>query len=58
MPLSDFLASERENSGLNVTCACRVFLIEPTVNHAFEIQGRLDNLEIQLADLISQRSHE
>lgn len=33
------LNSERENSGLNVTSACRVFLLEPTVNPTFELQG-------------------
>lgn len=31
--------SERDNSGLNVTAAKRVFLLEPVVNHAFEVQG-------------------
>ncbi|EJD53059.1 hypothetical protein AURDEDRAFT_180640 [Auricularia subglabra TFB-10046 SS5] len=33
------LHGERENAGLNVTCAQRVFLVEPVVNHAFEVQG-------------------
>jgi len=33
------VASERENAGLNVTCAQRVFLVEPVVNHSFEVQG-------------------
>jgi len=32
--------SERENAGLNVTCASRVFLLESVVHHAFEVQGR------------------
>src|SRR5271154_7374306 len=32
-------ASERENAGLNVTCASRVFLVESVVHHGFEIQG-------------------
>ncbi len=31
--------SERENAGLNVTCASRVFMVESVVQHAFEIQG-------------------
>ena len=31
--------SERENAGLNVTCASRVFLVESVVHHAFELQG-------------------
>ena len=31
--------SERENAGLNVTCASRVFLLESVVHHGFEIQG-------------------
>lgn len=31
---------ERENAGLNVTCASRVFLVESVVHHAFEIQGK------------------
>ncbi|KAH9916397.1 SNF2 family N-terminal domain-containing protein [Epithele typhae] len=33
-----FYASERENAGLNVTCASRVFLVESVVHHAFEVQ--------------------
>ncbi len=33
------LLSERENAGLNVTCASRVFLLESVVHHGFEIQG-------------------
>ena len=31
--------SERENAGLNLTEAKRVFCLEPVVNHAFETQG-------------------
>lgn len=31
--------SERENAGLNVTCASRVFLLESVVHHSFELQG-------------------
>lgn len=40
------LYSERENAGLNVTCARRVFLVEPVVNHAFEVQAisRIDRM--------------
>jgi len=40
------LHGERENAGLNVTCANRVFLLEPVVNHAFEVQaiGRVDRM--------------
>lgn len=30
---------ERENAGLNLTCASRVFLLESVVQHSFEIQG-------------------
>ena len=33
--------SERENAGLNVTCASRVFLVESVVHHAFEVQGNV-----------------
>ena len=33
------LHGERENAGLNIVCASRVFLLESVVNHAFEIQG-------------------
>ena len=33
------LHGERENAGLSITSACRVFLLEPTVNHNFELQG-------------------
>jgi E3 ubiquitin-protein ligase SHPRH len=38
--------SERENAGLNVTCASRVFLLESVVNHAFELQAiaRVDRM--------------
>lgn len=32
---------ERENAGLNITCASRVFLLESVVHHGFEIQGQL-----------------
>ncbi|KAH7107566.1 SNF2 family N-terminal domain-containing protein [Auriculariales sp. MPI-PUGE-AT-0066] len=40
------LHGERENAGLNVTCANRVFLVEPVVNHAFEVQAisRIDRM--------------
>ncbi|KZV84430.1 hypothetical protein EXIGLDRAFT_776552 [Exidia glandulosa HHB12029] len=40
------LHGERENAGLNVTCAQRVFLVEPVVNHAFEVQAisRIDRM--------------
>lgn len=34
------LFRERDNAGLNVTCASRVFLVESVVNHGFEVQGR------------------
>jgi E3 ubiquitin-protein ligase SHPRH len=30
---------ERQNAGLNVTCASRVFLVESVVHHSFEVQG-------------------
>lgn len=33
------ISRERENAGLNVTCASRVFLVESVVNHTFEVQG-------------------
>ncbi|TFK50586.1 hypothetical protein OE88DRAFT_1631458 [Heliocybe sulcata] len=33
------LHGERENAGLNVTCASRVFMLESVVHHAFELQG-------------------
>lgn len=38
--------SERENAGLNITCASRVFLLESVVHHNFEIQAiaRIDRL--------------
>ncbi|KAF4586100.1 hypothetical protein EYR38_010373 [Pleurotus pulmonarius] len=32
------LHGERENAGLNITCASRVFLLESVVHHGFEIQ--------------------
>ncbi|KAF8060148.1 SNF2 family N-terminal domain-containing protein [Lyophyllum atratum] len=35
------LHGERENAGLNITCASRVFLLESVVHHGFEIQGGL-----------------
>ncbi|KAF9064876.1 SNF2 family N-terminal domain-containing protein [Rhodocollybia butyracea] len=40
------LHGERENAGLNVTCASRVFLLESVVHHGFEIQAiaRIDRL--------------
>ncbi|KAF9566044.1 hypothetical protein CPC08DRAFT_682833 [Agrocybe pediades] len=40
------LHGERENAGLNVTCASRVFLLESVVQHSFEIQAiaRIDRL--------------
>lgn len=34
------LYRDRENAGLNITCASRVFLVESVVHHGFEIQGR------------------
>ena len=37
------LHGERENAGLNVTCASRVFLVESVVHHAFEVQGAFAN---------------
>lgn len=38
--------SERENAGLNITCASRVFLLESVVHHGFEVQAiaRIDRL--------------
>ena len=38
--------SEKENAGLNVTCASRVILVESVVNHAFELQAiaRIDRM--------------
>lgn len=40
------LNSERENAGLNLTCASRVFLLESVVHHGFELQAiaRIDRL--------------
>lgn len=40
------LHGERENAGLNVTCASRVFLMESVVHHGFEIQAiaRIDRM--------------
>lgn len=40
------LHGERENAGLNVTCASRVFLLESVVHHSFEIQAiaRIDRM--------------
>ncbi|KDQ50603.1 hypothetical protein JAAARDRAFT_580714 [Jaapia argillacea MUCL 33604] len=40
------LHGERENAGLNVTCASRVFMLESVVQHAFEIQAiaRIDRM--------------
>lgn len=35
---------ERQNAGLNVTCASRVFLLESVVHHSFEIQGWLSEM--------------
>ncbi|KAG9088075.1 Multiple RNA-binding domain-containing protein 1, partial [Ceratobasidium sp. 370] len=54
-PLQDFrdqgiqvllLHGERENSGMNITCASNVFLVEPVVSHTFELQAiaRVDRL--------------
>lgn len=37
------LCSERENAGLNITCASRVFLLESVVHHGFEVQGNLSS---------------
>ncbi|KAF8579584.1 hypothetical protein K439DRAFT_1524083 [Ramaria rubella] len=38
---------ERENAGLSLTYAKRVWLIEPTVNHSFEVQAisRVDRMD-------------
>ncbi|KAF9235023.1 hypothetical protein BU15DRAFT_32285, partial [Melanogaster broomeanus] len=38
--------SERDNAGLNVICASRVFLVESVVNHGFEMQviARVDQM--------------
>ncbi|KAJ8596441.1 hypothetical protein M405DRAFT_856497 [Rhizopogon salebrosus TDB-379] len=40
------LHGERDNAGLNVTCASRMFLIESVVNHGFEVQAiaRIDRM--------------
>ncbi|KAI0697783.1 SNF2 family N-terminal domain-containing protein [Cytidiella melzeri] len=40
------LHGERENAGLNITCASRVFLVESVVHHAFEVQAiaRIDRM--------------
>ncbi|QRW00441.1 RNA recognition motif protein [Ceratobasidium sp. AG-Ba] len=40
------LHGERENSGMNITCASQVFLVEPVVSHMFELQAiaRVDRL--------------
>lgn len=40
------LHGEKDVSGLNVTCACRCMIVEPTVNHSFEIQAiaRIDRM--------------
>ncbi|PPQ99586.1 hypothetical protein CVT24_005165 [Panaeolus cyanescens] len=40
------LHGERENAGLNVICASRVFLLESVVQHSFEVQAiaRIDRL--------------
>jgi hypothetical protein len=37
--LLNAFSRERENAGLNITCASRVFLLESVVHHGFEIQG-------------------
>ncbi|KAF8731589.1 hypothetical protein AX14_004659 [Amanita brunnescens Koide BX004] len=40
------LHGEKENAGLNITCASRVFLLESVVHHNFEIQAiaRIDRM--------------
>ncbi|KAG6826270.1 hypothetical protein H0H92_000500 [Tricholoma furcatifolium] len=40
------LHGERENAGLNITCASRVFLLESVVHHGFEVQAiaRIDRM--------------
>lgn len=38
------LIRERDNAGLNVTSARHVFLLEPVVNHSFEVQGSTSTL--------------
>ena len=37
---------EKENAGLNVTCASKIILVESVVNHAFELQAiaRIDRM--------------
>ncbi|KAI9509909.1 SNF2 family N-terminal domain-containing protein [Russula earlei] len=44
--LALLLHGERQNAGLNVTCASRVFLLESVVHHSFEVQAiaRIDRL--------------
>lgn len=46
MFLTNIGTSERENAGLNLTCASRVFLLESVVHHGFELQAiaRIDRL--------------
>ena len=39
---------ERENAGLNLTCASRVFLLESVVQHSFEIQGTYGRCQTSL----------
>ncbi|KAI9456133.1 SNF2 family N-terminal domain-containing protein [Lactarius psammicola] len=46
------LHGERQNAGLNVTCASRVFLLESVVHHSFEIQ---DTVERNILDLAVRR---
>lgn len=47
------LHGERENAGLSITSACRVFLLEPTVNHNFELQGKYHHARfVQYHELI------
>lgn len=51
LPLSFYKAKlsmklrERENAGLNLTCASRVFLLESVVQHSFEIQGTYERVK-------------
>jgi hypothetical protein len=53
--------SERENAGLNVTCASRVFLLESVVHHSLEIQGasrrRSVTVPARLIHTYSYRTH-
>ena len=44
--MSSHRFSERQNAGLNITCASRVFLLESVVHHSFEVQAiaRIDRL--------------